>query len=264
MAPHDIPVFPDDPRLELDEALTALLAHAERVQHSQGRLRALFAASQSVVEAIDLPALLRRIVEAAIALVGCGVRRAGCHRSRTRCAGGVRVCRLADDGCGAHRSSPRGARPSRCADHGSPAHPPGGYGERQACGRLSSASPGDDEFPGRAHSRAQRGLRQSLPDQSTRRALHRGGRAARLGARDHRRVRDRQCTVARRGSHPREVDDLGGRTLRRTAVFVDGYRVRPDRGPNRRVARRGEGDRAHDGRGLHAAAHRRREREGRG
>jgi GAF domain-containing protein len=69
MAADDSLDFPDGPRLELDEALTALLAQAEKVRHTQGRLRALLAASQSVVEAIDLSALLRRIVEAAVALV---------------------------------------------------------------------------------------------------------------------------------------------------------------------------------------------------
>lgn len=69
MAADDDLSFSDGPRLELDEALTALLAQAEKVRHTQGRLRALLAASQSVVESIDLSALLRRIVEAAVALV---------------------------------------------------------------------------------------------------------------------------------------------------------------------------------------------------
>lgn len=69
MPADDSIVFPDGPRLELDEALSALLAQAEKVRHTQGRLRELLSASQSVVEAIDLPALLRRIVEAAVALV---------------------------------------------------------------------------------------------------------------------------------------------------------------------------------------------------
>ncbi|WP_169580608.1 MULTISPECIES: GAF domain-containing protein [Microbacterium] len=69
MAADDSLAFPDGPRLELDEALMALLSQAEKVRHTQGRLRALLAATQSVVEAIDLSSLLRRIVEAAIALV---------------------------------------------------------------------------------------------------------------------------------------------------------------------------------------------------
>ncbi|HET6301068.1 GAF domain-containing protein [Microbacterium sp.] len=69
MAADDSLAFPDGPRLELDEALTALLAQAEKVRGTQGRLRALLAATQSVVEEIDLSTVLRRIVEAATTLV---------------------------------------------------------------------------------------------------------------------------------------------------------------------------------------------------
>ena len=69
MVADDTLAFPDGPRLALDDALTHLLTQAEKVRHTQGRLRALLGASQSVVEAIDLPALLRRIVEAAVVLV---------------------------------------------------------------------------------------------------------------------------------------------------------------------------------------------------
>lgn len=69
MAADDSLAFPDGPRLELDEALIALLSQAEKVRRTQERLRALLAATQTVVESIDLPELLRRIVEAAVALV---------------------------------------------------------------------------------------------------------------------------------------------------------------------------------------------------
>ena len=69
MAADDSLAFPDGPRLELDEALTALLAQAEKVRGTQGRLRALLVATQSVVEEIDLSTVLRRIVEAATTLV---------------------------------------------------------------------------------------------------------------------------------------------------------------------------------------------------
>lgn len=62
-------VLPDGPRLELDHALSGLVAQAEKVRHTQERLRALLGATRSVVEEIDLPTLLRRIVEAAVALV---------------------------------------------------------------------------------------------------------------------------------------------------------------------------------------------------
>lgn len=61
--------FPDGPLLELDEALAALLAHAERVRMTQERLRSLLAATQAVVEESDLSVVLRRIAEAAVTLV---------------------------------------------------------------------------------------------------------------------------------------------------------------------------------------------------
>lgn len=61
--------FPNGPRLELDEALTTLLAQAERVRATQGRLRDLLSATQAVVEESDLPSVLRRIAQAAASLV---------------------------------------------------------------------------------------------------------------------------------------------------------------------------------------------------
>lgn len=61
--------FPDGPRQDLDDALTALVMHAERVQITQERLRALLAASQAIVEESDLSEVLRRIAEAAVSLV---------------------------------------------------------------------------------------------------------------------------------------------------------------------------------------------------
>ncbi|WP_194395950.1 GAF domain-containing protein [Microbacterium atlanticum] len=61
--------FPDGPRQDLDEALASLLVQAERVRTSQGRLRALLGATRAVVEESDLNSVLRRIAEAATALV---------------------------------------------------------------------------------------------------------------------------------------------------------------------------------------------------
>lgn len=69
MSDDDELSFPDRPRLDLDEALSALLAQAERVRATQGRLRALLTATRAVLEESDLPSLLRRIVEAAATLV---------------------------------------------------------------------------------------------------------------------------------------------------------------------------------------------------
>ncbi|TQJ31317.1 GAF domain-containing protein [Microbacterium sp. SLBN-146] len=61
--------FPDPPRLDLDEALTALMAQAERFRTTQGRLRDLLTATRAVLEESDLTSLLHRIVEAAATLV---------------------------------------------------------------------------------------------------------------------------------------------------------------------------------------------------
>lgn len=62
--------FPDLSRSELDHAIEELIARANEVKQSQGRLRSLLRATQAVVEEIDLSVVLRRIVEAAVELVG--------------------------------------------------------------------------------------------------------------------------------------------------------------------------------------------------
>ena len=62
--------FPDDSRGELDKALDDLMTRARDVLATQGRLRALLKANRAVIEHIDLPTVLRRIVEAAVELVG--------------------------------------------------------------------------------------------------------------------------------------------------------------------------------------------------
>ena len=61
--------FPDGPRGALDEALAELIERANRVQRAQGRLRALLRAVQNVADEIELPAVLRRVVEVATELV---------------------------------------------------------------------------------------------------------------------------------------------------------------------------------------------------
>jgi GAF domain-containing protein len=62
--------FPDDSRAELDKALDDLMVRARDVLATQGRLRALLRANQAVIEHMELPLVLRRIVEAAVELVG--------------------------------------------------------------------------------------------------------------------------------------------------------------------------------------------------
>ncbi|MEV8213242.1 GAF domain-containing protein [Leifsonia sp. NPDC077715] len=69
--PGDEPItFPDAPRAELDDALAQLVEQANRVLQTQGRLRTLVRANRAVVSHLDLPTVLRTIVEAAVDLVG--------------------------------------------------------------------------------------------------------------------------------------------------------------------------------------------------
>ncbi|WP_370962577.1 GAF domain-containing protein [Amycolatopsis sp. cg9] len=62
--------FPDLPRMELDQLLGQLVERAQEVMGTQGRLRGLLHASQMVTGDLDLPTLLRRIVEAGRELLG--------------------------------------------------------------------------------------------------------------------------------------------------------------------------------------------------
>lgn len=62
------PTFPDGPKLELDDLLRQLITRAEDVVSSQGRLRGLLRANQSIVGNLALPVLLRRTVQAACEL----------------------------------------------------------------------------------------------------------------------------------------------------------------------------------------------------
>jgi signal transduction histidine kinase len=62
-------VFPDAPRLELDELLTQIIVRAEEVLATQGRLRGLLAANRTITADLTLPTVLRRVVEAGCQLV---------------------------------------------------------------------------------------------------------------------------------------------------------------------------------------------------
>lgn len=56
---------PDIPRLELEQLLTQLIDRAQDVIGAQDRLRGLLRANREIVRDLDLPSVLRRIVEAA-------------------------------------------------------------------------------------------------------------------------------------------------------------------------------------------------------
>src|SRR5436305_4208313 len=61
--------FVDGPRLNLDQLLRQLVDRAEDVIAAQGRLGGLLAANKMIIGDLDLPTVLRRIVEAATHLV---------------------------------------------------------------------------------------------------------------------------------------------------------------------------------------------------
>ena len=61
--------FLDGPRLELDQLLEQLVARAQEVMVTQGRLRGLLRANQMITQDLTLPVVLRRIAEAARATV---------------------------------------------------------------------------------------------------------------------------------------------------------------------------------------------------
>src|SRR5580698_6521095 len=63
-----VPRFSDVPKLELDQLLTQLIDRAQDVVATQGRLRGLLRANQSIVGNLALPELLRLIVQAACEL----------------------------------------------------------------------------------------------------------------------------------------------------------------------------------------------------
>jgi signal transduction histidine kinase len=62
--------FPDIARLELDELLTQLMARAQDVLNTQGRLRGLLKANHAIAADLSLPVLLRTIAETARDLIG--------------------------------------------------------------------------------------------------------------------------------------------------------------------------------------------------
>jgi GAF domain-containing protein len=62
--------FPDGPRMELDEMLGQLVSRAQEVLATQGRLRGLLHANQMIIGDLELPAVLRHILDAARELVG--------------------------------------------------------------------------------------------------------------------------------------------------------------------------------------------------
>ncbi|PZF59063.1 hypothetical protein DEI81_14225 [Curtobacterium sp. MCBD17_013] len=62
--------FPNAPRTALERTIGDLVDRANEVLATQGRLRQLLRANRLVVEELDLPVVLRRIVEAAVELAG--------------------------------------------------------------------------------------------------------------------------------------------------------------------------------------------------
>nr|WP_254701104.1 GAF domain-containing protein [Curtobacterium pusillum] len=62
--------FPNAPRTALERSISELVDRAQEVLATQGRLRGLLRANRLVVDELDLPTVLRRIVDAGVELVG--------------------------------------------------------------------------------------------------------------------------------------------------------------------------------------------------
>ena len=62
--------FPDVSRSELDRTLSQLVENAQDVLNSQDRLRSLLKATRVVAGELELAEVLKRIIEAAVELVG--------------------------------------------------------------------------------------------------------------------------------------------------------------------------------------------------
>lgn len=70
MVPNGPLTFPDSPRSELDRVLSELVSVANDVLTTESRLRALLRANEAIVQQLDLPVVLQRIIEVAVELVG--------------------------------------------------------------------------------------------------------------------------------------------------------------------------------------------------
>ena len=70
MVPNGPLTFPDSPRSELDRVLSELVTVANDVLTTESRLRALLRANEAIVQQLDLPVVLQRIIEVAVELVG--------------------------------------------------------------------------------------------------------------------------------------------------------------------------------------------------
>ena len=120
---RDEPItFPDAPRAELDRTLGDLVDQARKVLDTQGRLRALVRANRAVVSHLELPVVLRTIVEAAVELVGARYGALGVIAEGGGLEQFIHVGMSAEQ-VARDRASPRGARPARRPDRRSPAHP---------------------------------------------------------------------------------------------------------------------------------------------
>ena len=67
---HERLIFPDGPKLELDELIDQLVERAQGVKLVQGRLRTLLRAIEAITSELGLDVVLRHIVESACELAG--------------------------------------------------------------------------------------------------------------------------------------------------------------------------------------------------
>ena len=162
MTDHPPLSFPDHPRSELDRALQEVVERAGEVMRTQGRLRALLRATQAVVEPIELPLVLERIVHAAVDLVDAEYGALGVVAPEGGLEEFIHVGHGARGGR-RHRSPPRGSRRARGAHRRPAADPAAAHRRRSEVRRVPVGASADGRVPRRPDPGSRRGVRQPLP-----------------------------------------------------------------------------------------------------
>ena len=138
--------FPDLPRLELDQLLGQVVARAQEVLGTQGRLRGLLRATQVVTGDLGLPVVLQRIVEAARDLVGARYAALGVIAPDGGLAEFVHVG-MPEHAVAGHRAPTARKRPAGGADRRSPTDPAAPHQRRPALVGVPAGAPADDQLP---------------------------------------------------------------------------------------------------------------------
>ena len=195
--------FPDLPRLELDQLLAQLVERAQEVMATQGRLRGLLRANQMITGGLALPAVLRRIVEAARELVGARYAALGVHRARTAGWPSSSTSACPPTLVDADRAPAAGQGPARRADRGPAPDPAARIADDPRSSGFPPEHPPMDSFLGVPIRIRDEVFGNLYLTESTRGEFSAEDEELDHGPRRHRRRRDRQRPPLRGRPHPR-------------------------------------------------------------